>query len=58
MTQMLIAVGTTARNYILLFAAALVGGDHCCSAGGRERDSAREKIDRVKLRMPIWARSG
>ena len=35
MTVWLIAVGTTARNYILVFAGALVLGYFRCSAGGR-----------------------
>lgn len=53
MTQILIAVGTTARSYILLLAATVVG----LAVGFRfwsRRDSARLKIDRVKLRTPIF----
>ena len=34
------------------------GGAFSCSAGGRGGESARERIDRVKMRMPVWARSG
>lgn len=51
-TQILIAVGTTARNYILagvgvLAAAALV------LRLWSQRESAQEKIDRVKMRAPL-----
>jgi type IV pilus assembly protein PilC len=52
-TQILIAVGTTARNYILSFFAALV----VAILGFRwwsQRESAREKIDAVKMRIPIF----
>jgi type IV pilus assembly protein PilC len=52
MTIYLIALGTTARSYILLLAAALFGGIFLFRWWSR-RDSAREKIDRVKLRTPI-----
>src|SRR5215472_8610750 len=52
MTEMLIAVGTTARNYILVFAGCLVGGILLFRMWAK-RDSAREKIDGVKLRTPI-----
>jgi type IV pilus assembly protein PilC len=51
-TQVLIAVGTTARNYILVFAGALVGGILLFRLWARA-ESAREKIDRVKLRTPL-----
>lgn len=53
MTQILIAVGTTARNYILLVAGALVA----LIIGFRlwaQRESARLKIDAVKLRVPVF----
>ena len=52
MTVWLIAIGTTARNYILAFAAALVGGIVLLRWWAR-RDAARETIDRVKLKLPI-----
>jgi type IV pilus assembly protein PilC len=52
MTVYLIAVGTTARSYILLIAGALFGGVALFRTWAR-RDSAREKIDRVKMRTPI-----
>jgi type IV pilus assembly protein PilC len=52
MTQALIAVGTTARAYIIAFAVMLVAAIF----GFRwwaVRDSARATVDRIKLRMPI-----
>ncbi|MDP2999537.1 MAG: type II secretion system F family protein [Bryobacterales bacterium] len=52
MTQILIAVGTTARNYVLAGFLGLVGavvGFRYWSRG----EAAREKIDAVKLRVPI-----
>ena len=52
MTQILIAVGTTARNYVLAGFLGLVGavvGFRFWSRG----EAAREKIDAVKLRVPI-----
>jgi type IV pilus assembly protein PilC len=52
MTIYLIAIGTTARNYILLFAAAVVAAIFLFRWWAR-RDSAREKVDRVKLKTPI-----
>jgi len=52
MTQLLIDVGTTARSYILLLAAALVGSIFLLRWWSR-RDAARERVDRVKLRLPI-----
>jgi type IV pilus assembly protein PilC len=53
MTVVLIAIGTTARSYIVLFAAALVGSVFLFRWWAR-KDSARERIDRVKLRVPIF----
>ncbi|HWB83454.1 MAG TPA: type II secretion system F family protein [Bryobacteraceae bacterium] len=52
MTVMLIAIGTTARSYIIVFVAALIGGIFLFRWWSR-RDSARVHIDRVKLRLPI-----
>jgi type IV pilus assembly protein PilC len=52
MTVYLIAIGTTARTYILLLAGALAGAILLFRWWARS-DSAREKIDRVKLRTPI-----
>jgi type IV pilus assembly protein PilC len=52
-TLYLIAVGTTARAYVLVYAAALFG------LGGffywwSRKESAREKIDRVKIKVPLF----
>jgi type IV pilus assembly protein PilC len=52
MTQLLIAVGSTARNYILLFAGCLVAAIFLFRIWSR-RESAREKIDGVKLHTPV-----
>ena len=52
MTELLIAVGTTARSYILVFAGALVGGIFLFRIWSK-RESARERIDGLKLRTPI-----
>lgn len=53
MTQVLIAVGTTARNYVLFVVAAVIAaviGFRIWSRG----ESARLKIDNVKVRVPIF----
>lgn len=53
MTQILIAVGTTARNYVLVAAGTMIAaviGFRIWSQG----DSARLKIDAVKLRVPVF----
>src|SRR3954470_6739483 len=52
MTVYLIAVGTASQKYIVFFAAALVGGIFLFRWWAR-RESAKEKIDRVKLHMPL-----
>jgi type IV pilus assembly protein PilC len=52
MTTMLIAIGTTARTYIVLLVAALIGAIFLFRWWAR-KDSAREKIDRVKMKVPI-----
>jgi type IV pilus assembly protein PilC len=52
MTVALIAIGTTARSYIVVFAVALVSGIFLFRWWAKH-DSAREKIDRVKMRLPI-----
>jgi type IV pilus assembly protein PilC len=52
MTQILIAVGTTARSYILTFAGGLI----LAILGFRywaRRDAAQIQLDRAKLAMPI-----
>jgi type IV pilus assembly protein PilC len=51
-TLILIAIGTTARSYILLFFAAVVGLTFLYRWWSR-KDSARTKIDGVKLRVPL-----
>ena len=53
MTTALIAIGTTARTYIIVFAAALVGAIFLFRWWAR-KDAAREKIDRLKMKMPIF----
>jgi type IV pilus assembly protein PilC len=53
MTQILIAVGTTARNYILLVLGAAVLGAIAFRLWAR-KESARLKIDGVKLRVPVF----
>jgi type IV pilus assembly protein PilC len=52
-TLYLIAIGTTARNYVLLAAAALIGSIVLFSFWSRG-DAAREKIDRVKVGVPLF----
>jgi type IV pilus assembly protein PilC len=52
MTVYLIAIGTASRQYIVLFAGALIGGIFLFRWWVR-RDSAKEKVDRVKLRLPL-----
>jgi type IV pilus assembly protein PilC len=51
-TQVLIAVGTTARNYVLVFFAALVGAGFLFAWWSR-KESAKEKLDAVKMHTPI-----
>jgi type IV pilus assembly protein PilC len=53
MTVLLILIGTTARKYIVLFAAALVGGIFLFRWWTR-KEASREAIDRFKLKMPIF----
>ena len=53
MTQVLIAVGTTARSYVLLIALGLIGGVIGFRFWSR-KESARLKIDSVKLRVPVF----
>jgi type IV pilus assembly protein PilC len=52
-TLYLIAIGTTARNYVIFYAAGLA------SLGGlfywwSRKESAQEKIDRVKIKVPLF----
>jgi type IV pilus assembly protein PilC len=51
-TLILIAIGTTARNYIVLFFAALVGVIFFYRFWSRG-EAARSHIDAVKLRLPL-----
>lgn len=51
-TQVLIAIGTTARNYILVLFGALAGSVFLFG-WWRRKESAREKIDGLKLRTPL-----
>jgi len=53
MTVLLIAIGTTARSYILVIAAALVGGIFLFRWWAR-KDAAKETIDRFKLKVPVF----
>jgi type IV pilus assembly protein PilC len=53
MTQILIAVGTTARGYIVLFAIALAVGIIALRVWSKT-DSGREYFDRFKLRTPVF----
>jgi type IV pilus assembly protein PilC len=52
-TQVLIAVGTTARNYILVAVAALAGLA-LLFRWWSYRESAQERLDRWKLRTPLF----
>jgi len=52
MTQILIAIGTTARSYILVGLAGLVGAVFALRAWSRG-DAAQIKLDRVKMATPV-----
>ena len=52
MTVYLIAIGTASQKYIVLFAGALVGAIFLFRWWVR-RESAKEAVDRVKLRLPL-----
>ena len=52
-TIYLIAIGTTARNYVVL-GAALVIGSIAGFIWWSKRESARERIDRVKVKTPLF----
>jgi type IV pilus assembly protein PilC len=52
MTTFLIAIGTTARSYLLVFVGALVASIFLFRWWAR-RESARERVDRVRLKLPI-----
>lgn len=51
-TQVLIAIGTTARNYILVLFGGLAGSVFLFG-WWRRKESAREKMDGLKLRTPL-----
>src|SRR5215467_13491789 len=51
-TVYLIAIGTTARSYIIVAFGAIVAGIFLFRWWAR-RDSARETVDKVKLRIPV-----
>jgi type IV pilus assembly protein PilC len=51
-TQVLIAVGTTARNYVLVFFASLIGAGFLFAMWSR-RESGKAKVDAIKMRTPI-----
>jgi type IV pilus assembly protein PilC len=52
-TIYLIAIGTTARNYVLLGAAAVIGAIFTFIWWSR-KETAQEKIDRVKIKVPLF----
>src|SRR3989449_146560 len=52
-TQVLIAVGTTARSYVLVGVAVLIGAGVLFRLWAR-RDSAKQALDRVKMRAPLF----
>jgi type IV pilus assembly protein PilC len=52
MTELLIAIGTTARNYILAAVGALIVGIFVFRWWS-QRPAARERVDRVKMNVPI-----
>jgi type IV pilus assembly protein PilC len=52
-TQVLIAVGTTARSYVLLGAAALVGAGFLLRMWSRSA-GGQETLDRIKLKAPLF----
>ena len=59
MTRILIAIGTTARNYIVLFAGALVGGDRSAFRWWADANRRRgEGGPREAASCRWWARSG
>ena len=53
MTVWLIALGTAARNYIIYAAAGLIGGIFLMRWWLRS-ESARDRLDRVKMRTPVF----
>jgi len=55
LTRYLIAFGTTAKNYVLVFAAALAGAILLFRFWS-QRESAQQKLDRLKLHAPVLGR--
>jgi type IV pilus assembly protein PilC len=53
MTQLLIAVGTTARNYILFGALAVIGGVVAFRIWSRT-EMGRKRVDQVKVKIPVF----
>src|SRR5215831_14943805 len=52
-TQALIAVGTTARSYVLIGVAALIGAGLMFRLWSR-RQSSQEALDKIKMRAPLF----
>ena len=52
-TLYLIAIGTTARTYVLLYAAG-IAGLAVLFVWWKRKEAAQEKIDRLKLKVPIF----
>src|SRR5229473_1685945 len=52
-TQVLIAVGTTARAYVLLGAAALIGAGVLFRFWSR-RESGKQTLDNLKMKLPLF----
>ena len=52
-TQLLIDIGTTAKNYVLLIAAAVFGGGAALYFWSK-KPAAAEKLDAIKLRVPVF----
>ena len=52
-TQVLIAVGTTARSYVLLGAAALIGAGVLFRFWSR-RESGKQTLDNLKMKLPLF----
>jgi type IV pilus assembly protein PilC len=52
MTVWLIAIGSAARNYIVYFAAAVIGGIFLFR-WWMKSEAARDRIDRIKMRTPV-----
>ncbi len=53
-TKFLIAVGTTARSYVLVGFGALIAAGFTCSERGSRRESGRDFLDRIKMRSPLF----